>query len=172
MHVEEEVVNYKHILSLDAGYYKGYLTARFVSYMETKAYFLALEHCNIADRANEKIAMTELYDMIAGSESGGIIAAMLTIPNDNATLSRENKYFASDATRFFEEQVDELYKDIELSLFWSTFIICTVVVICGGVTFWCVGKAFYIEGYDDNVKGIAKILKERNSYFLAKFKWE
>ena len=48
--------------------------------------------------------MTELYDLIAGSETGGIIAAMLVTPK--SSTDKSNRYWATDAAQFFEENVD------------------------------------------------------------------
>ena len=53
--------------------------------------------------------MTELYDVIAGSETGGIIATFLVVPESSEDKSP--KFWATDAAIFFEENVDFLYKD-------------------------------------------------------------
>jgi len=45
------------------------------------------------------MAMPELFDMIAGSETGAIIATTLALPNDdmNTNTIQPNKYFATTA---------------------------------------------------------------------------
>ena len=54
--------------------------------MEQKAYQTAIrDQCQeIQKRESEKIAMPELFDMIAGSETGAIIASSLMLKNDDA----------------------------------------------------------------------------------------
>ena len=74
-------------MSLDSAKYKGYMTANFVSYMEQKAYQIAQRDLCFPDRDSERIAMPELFDFIAGSETGAIIASTLVIPNTNATTN-------------------------------------------------------------------------------------
>ena len=72
------------ILSLDGAKYKGYMTASFVEYIERNAYSTAVRDYCLPARASEKIAMPELFDLIAGSETGAIIASTLVLPNNDA----------------------------------------------------------------------------------------
>jgi patatin-like phospholipase/acyl hydrolase len=72
------------ILSLDSGRYEGYMTARFVSYMEQYAYTVAKRDLCIPERASQRISMTELFDMISGSETGAIIASSINLANKTA----------------------------------------------------------------------------------------
>lgn len=53
--------------------------------------------------------MTELFDMISGSETGAIIAASLVIPQDDDPT--KNKYFSTEAVKFFNKNLDILYRD-------------------------------------------------------------
>ena len=57
--------------------------------------------------------MGELFDMIAGSETGAIIAASLVVPNDNPATNdtQPNKYWASKSANFFTTRVDTFYVD-------------------------------------------------------------
>ena len=74
------------ILSLDAAKYKGYMTSTFIGYLEQNAYVVARRDFCIDERVSERIAMPELFDIIAGSETGAIIATSLVLPNtDPAT---------------------------------------------------------------------------------------
>jgi patatin-like phospholipase/acyl hydrolase len=81
-----ESKNYN-ILSLDGGMYKGYLTAGFVDYMEKRAYYTATRDSCIEPRLTERVAMSELFDMISGSETGAIISTSLVIANDDAATN-------------------------------------------------------------------------------------
>ena len=107
------------ILSLDSATYLGLMTARFVSYMESKAYSIATEQVpcfkSIDDKAGnfysqyKKIPMSKLFDMIAGSETGAIIAASISVPDpENPDQPR---YFANRSVKWFEEHTDTLYRD-------------------------------------------------------------
>ena len=122
------------ILSLDSASYSGYLTSEFISYMEKKAYFIAQRDYCIPERADKRIAMHELFDMIAGSETGAIIAATLVMPNGNMTQAEVdavqpfsnvtylNKYWAAKSSNFFIENVDRLYVESQMPN-WVQFLI-------------------------------------------------
>ena len=80
--------------------------------------------------------MPELFDFIAGSETGGIIASTLVIPNMNATTNstQKNKYFATTALDFFDKNVDKIWHDNKVPLFTRILIIGVIIsLICGGV---------------------------------------
>ena len=75
------------ILSLDSAKYEGYMTARFVDYMEQYAYIAAIRDRCIPPRDSGRVAMPELFDMIAGSETGAIIASSLAVKNPDASAT-------------------------------------------------------------------------------------
>lgn len=86
------------ILSLDAAKYAGIMTADFVGYMEKRAYSIAREDGRgfcYPENDEERIPMHELFDMVAGSETGAIIAATIAQPKEAG--SAESKYFAGRA---------------------------------------------------------------------------
>ena len=67
--------------------------------------------------------MPELFDMIAGSETGGIIASSLVLPCPTGDKTCESnpevngkkvRYFATTALDWFSENVDELYVDRQM----------------------------------------------------------
>lgn len=101
------------ILSLDSARYKGLMTTKMLEYMEKYAYQTAIRDECMEERASGKIAMPELFDMIAGSETGAIIASSLLIKNDNpATMDiQPNKHFVDRSMQYFVNNVDYLYKD-------------------------------------------------------------
>lgn len=71
------------ILSLDSAKDKGLMTSKVVEYFETRAYFLARAQYCIAPRTAEKISMAELFDTVAGSETGALIASNILLPNED-----------------------------------------------------------------------------------------
>lgn len=73
------------ILSLDSAKYEGYMTARFVDYMEQYAYIAAVRDKCIQSRTSGRVAMPELFDLLAGSETGAIIASSLVVANPDTT---------------------------------------------------------------------------------------
>lgn len=101
--------------------------------MEQRAYQVALREGKISERESERVSMTELFDMVAGSETGAIIATNLVLPNDDADTKAEqkNKYFADHSVAFFKENAD-VYRDKQVPwwmklIFWAAavlFIVC------------------------------------------------
>ena len=57
------------------------------------------------ERDSQKIAMHELFDMMAGVETGAIIASSLLVPNDDPDTMefQKNKYFANDTMNLFKQ---------------------------------------------------------------------
>jgi hypothetical protein len=76
-----------YILSLESSMYKGYMQSKFLEYIEMRSYTIAMrdsteQSSRIKPRTSKKIAIPELFDMIAGSETGAILATYLSIKND------------------------------------------------------------------------------------------
>jgi len=57
--------------------------------------------------------MPEIFDLVAGSETGAIIASSLVIKNEDPKTKNEqiNANFADKSKEWFEENVDILYHD-------------------------------------------------------------
>jgi patatin-like phospholipase/acyl hydrolase len=94
--VTEDVGRTWNILSLDGGGIRGLITAKVVDFMETYSYEYAQRAYCIPNRTTEKISMAEVFDLVAGTSTGSLLATALVIPNDdNATNATQfNKYFA------------------------------------------------------------------------------
>ena len=103
-------------MSLSSAEYNGFMTASFVDYLEKLAYFEAEEQYCIK-RDNKKIAMPELFDIIAGTETGAIIGSSLVIPGNNTKDEYLVRNFADASKNFFEEYSSELYVSQKLN-FW------------------------------------------------------
>ena len=48
--------------------------------------------------------MSEIFDLVAGTSTGSLLATALVIPNDDATSIQKNKFFA--------DKVIEVYSDM------------------------------------------------------------
>ena len=56
-----------------------------------------------------------MFDMIAGSETGAIIAASLAVKNKDPKIDRKNAHWADKSLKFFMDYSDELYRDAFMS---------------------------------------------------------
>jgi len=78
--------------------------------MERYAYYYALQNKCIEKRDTLRVAMPELFDMIAGSETGAIIGSSLVVPaSDSKSLGRYNEHFAESSVDFFQNNAKILY---------------------------------------------------------------
>lgn len=88
--------------------------------------------------------MTELFDLIAGSETGAIIASTLVLANDDAATkdTQKNKYFASTSQQWFKANVDTLYKDRQMPAFLKIVITVLFMSVLCAVVFFCSEKVY------------------------------
>lgn len=90
--------DFYNILSFDGGGIRGLISATVASYMEDFAYTYARTQYCIPERNNGKVSMTEVFDLLAGTSTGSIIASGLSMPNPDGT----NKFFAPDVVDIFK----------------------------------------------------------------------
>jgi patatin-like phospholipase/acyl hydrolase len=79
----------KKVLSIDGGGIRGILPARFLHELETK----------------KKKPVNELFDLIAGTSTGGILALCLTRPDSKGKA----KYSALDVLNFYEQEGKRIF---------------------------------------------------------------
>ena len=144
---------------MDGAKYKGYMTAEFVSFMEQYAYTVALRDYCIAPRESRRIAMPELFELIAGSETGAIIATMINLPNDNTTSAQKNKYFANNATDWFDKYEVKLYHNPKLPVWMNITINLVVLLIFGPINYMIASKIFTVSNFDENVKKLRFLIR-------------
>ena len=173
---------YYNILSLDSAQYKGLITANFVAHMEDVAYELAMEgQCLPAERKSKKISMVELFDMIAGSETGSIVATTIALKNveeaeadgeddkeETEKEDRPNRFFADTAVQFFEQTVDVLYYESRIPVALQVFIWVLLLGIFGRLSFWYAEKQFIKEGYEDSLDFLGDYIRIRKDKILGK----
>ena len=131
------------ILSLDGAGEGGILTAEMVNYMELRAYRIAEVYTKqkifcYPKNAEHRVAMYELFDMVAGSETGAIIAGILAEPKEVG--SKEGKNTAANAVEYFRDNTDELYRNSELAVGWKAFIYILGLIIFGTAAYF---SAYY-----------------------------
>ena len=75
--------------------------------------------------------MPELFDMIAGSETGAIIAGSLVVKNTNSKTmaTQANANFAEKSIKWFESETDILYHDGHMPMVLQFLITVFIVVL-------------------------------------------
>jgi uncharacterized membrane protein YsdA (DUF1294 family) len=137
------------------------MTAEFVSFLEKKAYLIARKDKCIAARPDERIAMYELFDMIAGSETGAIIASTLVVPNDDKSATQKNKYWATKAVEFFMQNTDTLYVDSSTSVGLKFFITAIFLIFFGAISFKLAEYYFKHNDTEEKFDVLKKVIKQQ-----------
>lgn len=152
------------ILSLDSAIYSGQMTAKFISYMELNAYSVARQKYNIPPRDSQRISMTELFDLIAGSETGAIIGANLAIPNDDpdTKATQKNKYFADHSVDFFEKNQQALYHDAKTPVVTKIIVIAILVGIASGLVYGLYKKYINMDQFEETAENFRRYLRKRS----------
>jgi len=103
---------------LDGGGIRGLITAKVVDFMETYAYEYGQRAYCIPDRTTKKISMAEVFDLVAGTSTGSLLATAIVIPNDDAetNATQFNKYFAQKAIEVYTERAPQVFTKFEMSL--------------------------------------------------------
>ena len=91
---------YFNILSLDGGGIRGLITAVVVQYMEQYAYTYASEYYAFPYRGQQKISMSELFDMVSGTSTGSLLATAIVLPNTNYSNTTND----TNSTNFYKNR--------------------------------------------------------------------
>lgn len=131
------------ILSLDGAGEGGILTAEMVNYMELRAYRIAEVYAKsksfcYPENGDLRVPMNELFDMVAGSETGAIIAGILAEPKEAG--STKAKHTAAKAVEYFTDNTDTFYRNSELGAGWKVFIYILGLIIFGTAAYF---SAYY-----------------------------
>ena len=76
--VDKEIFN---ILSLDGGGIRGLITAQVVEYLEQETYKYANKTYCIPERPEQKISMSELFQMVSGTSTGSLLTTAIVLPS-------------------------------------------------------------------------------------------
>ena len=115
--------------------------------------------------------MTELFDYISGSDTGAIIAGSLLLKNtDTATLAEEqnNKYWASESVKWFEDNVEVLYRDARMPVGLQVFIIIFFVILFTYLVFTLVRSHYRIKDFDINIEKLLDWINDCEVTFFDK----
>jgi hypothetical protein len=105
--------------------------------------------CKIPVRTDDekRIAMTEIFDLIAGTDTGAIIAGAIAVRNDTT------RNLVNNTMAFFEEYGTEYYKARKLGVGWQALITAVWAIFVGCITFCCFRGRFNPKlGYVEKIK--------------------
>jgi Patatin-like phospholipase len=135
--------DYYNILSLDGGGIRGLITAQVVEYMENYTYKYSRDNYCISERAEGKISMADLFDMVSGTSTGSLLTTAIVMPSANATESgRRNMYFANDASDIYKKHGKDVFQTFDIP-FWVQLLGAIGFAVLGGLIGFFGGMCYF-----------------------------
>lgn len=129
-------------MSIDGGGIRGVIPAIVIKHLEKESYEYALRRGYIEKYPSgekEIIPMNKLFDMVAGTSTGGLITTALVTP----TVDDKTKAYDSDfILNIFEEKGSEIFKTKTINKGLLGIMITTFIMI-GGVLGYKWGKRIF-----------------------------
>ena len=121
--------------------------------------------------------MMEVFDLIAGSETGAIIATSLALKNTDATTSKTqpNMFFADKSQQFFEEYTDKFYQDSKMPIIVRILLSAFLLGVVGTYVYFGCQKLHEVPNFDltvDQLQAYIKLSKKevKKGFFDEKYK--
>lgn len=89
--------------------------------------------------------MPELFDVIAGTETGAIIGASLVIPGNGTSAEGLVKNYAAASMEFFKEYSSDLYVAQELNFWQNALVTAGFAALLSFSVFGCLRRKYYID---------------------------
>jgi predicted acylesterase/phospholipase RssA len=116
------------ILSIDGGGMRNIITLKVLKYFEEYGchYIKEKQFSNVKCTDDGKLPIKDIFDMIAGTSTGGVIAAALAVPTNS---DMNQTYSAAEVLESFKEQAPIIFavQKINSGLIWIITIISAMI---------------------------------------------
>ena len=149
------------ILSLDGGGIRGLITATVVDYMEGYSYRYARDAYCIPARDNEQLSLSEIFDMVAGTSTGSLLATTIVFPDKspNPQFPGKNKYFAETAISIYADKASSVFKLFELSI-WGRILGTIIFTLVGALLGLYIGfKMYHNNMHEETMASFKQYIK-------------
>jgi hypothetical protein len=144
-------------LSIDGGGIRGVIPAVVISYIEDESYRYARSKGYVEPNSREKLAVKDLFDMVAGTSTGGLLTTALVTPTKD---DRSEAYYSDFIINIFEEKGPEIFKAQKINQGLLGIMIVTFIMI-GGVLGYKLGKkTFANPKVEDTIIRMKKYIRE------------
>jgi hypothetical protein len=130
--------------------------------MEKHAYTIAHDKGCIEERDNQRMAMSELFDYISGTQSGSITAVMLSLKDED----QKQMYWAEDIGAFFSENANSLFQVTRMTkgqvAMWYIITITLAALIGFGIS----TGIFYNPNHEDQAKRLRDYIETYRRWIL------
>ena len=106
--------------------------------------------------------------MIAGSETGAIIASSLLLKNTDTTSDQKNMYFADRSMEYFVNKVDYLYKDQQMPLFLKALITLFTIAVISSLSYLYTEKQYDYPDFDVKIQNLKTLMSIRKKQVKGK----
>ena len=99
--------------------------------MEHYAYEYSTDKlCYPKDPQNERISLSKVFDMVAGTSTGSLLATSIVIPAvDNKTV---NRYYSDDAIKIYTTRGKDVFQTYEMDT-WVNVLGIAIFAVVGGL---------------------------------------
>jgi len=140
-------------LTIDGGGIRGIIPAATLEQIEEYAFQYASEqrynftpYHNVSGDgvAISRLPMSLLFDMLAGTSTGSLLAAGLSIKNRSASSNGLDQplYWANDAYHIYTDNADQIFESKGLGGWIYVIILICVTVVMGPCLWWCARRRY------------------------------
>jgi len=166
--VDDEGLDYYNILSIDGGGIRGIIPGACLVEMEKYAYKYAKE--KYADKFEdykddqgniiEAIPMSRLFDMLAGTSTGSLLATGLSIRKSVKDGIDQPLYWAPDALDIYTNGADEIFKGNGLKFWLYLLITLGIILVFIYPYYFCAMKRYNNPGKFKNFQRMREYIEE------------
>lgn len=112
--------------------------------------------------------MADLFDLVAGTSTGSLLATALVIPNDNTTSPQKNKFFAQKAIEVYTEMAPIVFTKYVMAT--STRVIGAIIFLLAGLVIGFLAgiRIYHNPSFEENVKIFKMMIKTRKRSIKGK----
>lgn len=138
--------------------------------MEKEAYDYAEDKYCFPERDNKRVSMAELFDLVAGTSTGSLLATALVIPNDDPETKDEqvNKYFAQKAIEVYTEMAPIVFTKYNMSTSFRVIGLSSFVVLGLLIGFYAGIRIYHNRQFEENIKVLKMMVKTRKRSIKGK----
>lgn len=105
-----------------------------------------------------KVSMSRLFNMMAGTSTGALLASFLSMPNEDGT---SNEYFANAAQKIYIEDGATVFMKIEISTFEYVLEMIAFIIVGIYAGYYVGERLYYNKEYEEQLNEILNHIHKR-----------